>query len=54
MLDVESVVVSGLFTITAIYKGHEHPSLLVRVDELEIKKAPKREKPEVKALCEDD
>ena len=54
MLDVKSVVVSGLFTITAIYKGHEHPSLLVRVDELEIKKAPPRERPRVKALCEDD
>ena len=24
MLDVESVVVSGLITVTAIYKGHEH------------------------------
>ena len=54
MLDVKSVVVSGFFTITAIYKGYEHPSLLVRVDELEIKKAPPRERPRVKALCEDD
>ena len=54
MLDVKSVVVSGLITITAIYKGHEHPSLLVRVDELDIQKAPPREKSEVKPLCEDD
>ena len=54
MLDVESVVVSGLITVTAIYKGHEHPSLLVRVDELEIEKAPPRERPEVKPLCGDD
>ena len=54
MLDVKSVVVSGLITVTAIYKGHEHPSLLVRVDQLEIEKAPPRERPEVKPLCEDD
>ena len=54
MLDVKSVVVSGLITVTAIYKGHEHPSLLVRVDELDIQKAPPRERPEVKALCDDD
>ena len=54
MLDVESVVVSGLITVTAICKGHEHPSLLIRVDEVEIKKAPPRERPKVKALCEDD
>ena len=54
MLDEGSVVVSGLITVTAIYKGHEHPSLLVRVDEIEIKKAPPRENPEVRALCEDD
>ena len=54
MLDVKSVVVSGLITIIAIYKGHEHPSLLVRVDEIEIKKAPPRGKPEVRALCDDD
>ena len=54
MLDVKSVVVSGLITVTAIYKGHEHPSLLVRVDELDIQKAPPRGKPEVKALCGDD
>ena len=54
MLDVESVVVSGLITVTAIYKGHEHPSLLVRVDELNIQKAPPRERRKVKPLCEDD
>ena len=54
MLDVKSVVVSGLITVTAIYKGHEHPSLLVRVDEIDIKKAPKRGRPEVKPLCDDD
>ena len=54
MLDVKSVVVSGRITITAIYKGHEHVSLLVRVDEIGIKKAPKREKPKVRALCDDD
>ena len=54
MLDVKSVVVSGMVTVTAIYKGCESPSLLVRVDEIDIKKAPPREKPAVKALCEDD
>ena len=54
MLDVGSVVVSGLITVTTIYKGHEHPSLLVRVDELEIKKSPPRERPKVKPLCDDD
>ena len=54
MLDEGSVVVSSLITVTAIYKGNEHPSLLVRVDKIEIKKAPPREKPEVRALCEDD
>ena len=53
-MDVKSVAVSGLITVTAIYKGHEHPSLLVRVDEIDIKKAPLREKPAVKALCDDD
>ena len=40
--------------VTAIYKGHEHPSLLVRVDELDIQKAPPRERPKVKPLCDDD
>ena len=54
MVDVKSVMVSGLMTVTAIYKGHEHPSLLIRVDEIDIKKAPPREKPAVKALCDDD
>ena len=54
MLDVKSVVVFGLITVTAVYKGHEHPSLLVRVDEIGIQKAPPREKPEVKPLCDDD
>ena len=54
MVDVKSVVVSGLVTVTAIYKGHEHPSLLIRVDEIDIKNAPPREKPAVVALCEDD
>ena len=54
MVDVKHVLVSGLITITAIYKGHEHPSLLIRVDEIEIKKAPPREKPKVRALCDDD
>ena len=54
MVDVKYVLVSGLITITAIYKGCESPSLLVRVDEIEIKKAPPREKPKVKALCDDD
>ena len=54
MLDVESVVVSGLITVTSIYKGHEHPSLLVRVDEIDIQKAPPRERPKVRALCDDD
>ena len=54
MLDVKSVVVSGLITITAIYKGHEHPSLLVRVDEIDIQKAPPRERSTVVALCDDD
>ena len=38
----------------AIYKGCEHPSLLVRVDEIDIKKAPPREKPAVKAFCDED
>ena len=54
MLDVGSVVVSDLITVTAIYKGHEHPSLLVRVDEIDIQKAPPRQKPKVRALCDDD
>ena len=54
MLDVGPVVVSGLITVTAIYKGHEHPSLLVRVDEIDIQKAPPRERPKVKPLCEDN
>ena len=54
MSDVGSVVVSGLITVTAIYKGHEHPSLLVRVDEIDIRKAPPRERPTVVALCDDD
>ena len=54
MIDVGSVVVSGLMTVSAIYKGYEHPSLLIRVDEICIKKAPKREKPKVTALCDDD
>ena len=49
-VDVQSVVVSGLMTVSAIYKGCEHPSLLIRVDEIDIK----REKPKVKALCDDD
>ena len=53
-LDVGSVMVSGLITVTSIYKGHEHPSLLIRVDEIDIKKAPPHEKPKVKALCDDD
>ena len=54
MIDVKSVVVSGMVTVTAIYKGCESPSLLVRVDEIDIKKAQPREKPAVKALCEDN
>ena len=54
MLDVGFVLVSGLITVTAIYKGHEHPSLLIRVDGLDIQKAPPREKPTVMALCDDD
>ena len=54
MVDVKYVLVSGLITITAIYKGCESPSLLVRVDEIEIKKAPPHEKPKVRALCDDD
>ena len=45
MLDEGSVVVSGLITVTAIYKGSEHPSLLVRVDKIEIKKAPRVKNP---------
>ena len=44
MVDVKSVVVFGLVTVTAIYKGHEHPSLLIRVDEIDIKKMLRREK----------
>ena len=43
VLDERSVIVSGLITITAIYLGCEHPSLLVRVDDIDIKKAPSRE-----------
>ena len=54
MLDERSVVVSGVITITAIYLGCEHPSLLVRVDDIDIKKAPPREKPKVEVLSDDD
>ena len=52
MLDEHSVVVSGIITVTAIYMGCEHPSPFVRVDEIDIKKAPPREKPKVEVLSE--
>ena len=54
MLDVEYVLVSGIITVTAVYLGHEHPSLIVRVDEMDIKNAPPREKPKVEVLSDDD
>lgn len=54
MLDERSVLVSGIITVTAFYLGCEHPSLLVRVDEIDIRKAPPREKPPVEVLSDSD
>lgn len=54
MLNEPSVLVSGIITVTAIYTDTEHPPLLVRVDEMEIKKAPPRAKPKVEVLSDDD
>ena len=45
MLDVKNVMVNAQITVTAIYKGCEHPSLLVCVDDISVVKAPPRPKP---------
>ena len=54
LLDERFVLVSGILTVTAIYMGCEHQSLFVRVDEIDIKKAPPREKPPVEVLSDSD
>ena len=45
MLDVKNVMVNGQITVTAIYKGCEHPSLLVCVDDISVAEAPPHPKP---------
>lgn len=52
MLDEQAALVSGIITVTAIYTGCEHPSILVRVDKIDIRKAPPREAAE--ALSDDN
>ena len=54
MLDEQYVLVSGIITVTAIYLGSKHPSLIVRVDEMDIKNAPPCEKPKVEVLFDGD
>ena len=39
------MMVNAQITVTAIYKGCDHPSLLVCVDEISVSKAPPRPKP---------
>ena len=45
MLDEGKVLVNAIITITAVYLGCDHPSLLVCVDEIDITEAPPPQKP---------